>query len=123
MTPPSSLEDDTTVTDAPADDRLAVQLAAVVAAHPSVVRLDGGTYGAVLTYLPDEPVEIAVVLRLDRAIPETVAQLRAAVAAVYDGPVDITVSDVVTAADPPEDPGPAGPVAGGPVPRDPGRPG
>ena len=115
MTPPSSLEDDTTVTDAPADDRLAVQLAAVVAAHPSVVRLDGGTYGAVLTYLPGgrlvgvrlgtagEPVEIAVVLRLDRAIPETVAQLRAA-------------------ADPPGDPLPGSPAAGSPVPGDPGRP-
>ena len=121
-----------TVTDAPVtDERLAELLAAVVAGHPSVVRLDGGIYGAILTYLPggrlvgvrlgtaDEPVEIAVVLRLDQAIPETVAQLRTAVAAVYPGPVDITVSDVVTGSSDDPDPDPA---TGGPGPDDPGRP-
>jgi hypothetical protein len=83
-----------------------VRLAAAVAAHPSVARLDGGPFGGVATYLPGrrlvgvrlasrgEPVEIAVVLRLDRPIPDTVRALRRTVAEVYDGPVDITVSDV-----------------------------
>ena len=84
--------------------------------------LPGGRLVGVRLGTAGEPVEIAVVLRLDRAIPETVAQLRAAVAAVYDGPVDITVSDVVTAADPPGDPLPGSPAAGSPVPGDPGRP-
>lgn len=87
-------------------DELARRLAATVRAHPSVARLDGGAYGAVLTHLPgerlvgvrigtaQEPIEIAVVLHLDRPIPQTVAELRAAVATVHDGPVDITVADV-----------------------------
>ncbi|MFC5949119.1 hypothetical protein ACFQH9_12635 [Pseudonocardia lutea] len=100
-------------------DELARRVAELVAAHPAVVRLDGGTFGAVATHLPghrllgvrvDEhggPVEVAVVLSLAAPIPEVVAQLRARVAAVAGGrAVDITVSDVV-------DPGPgaAGPVA------------
>ena len=100
-------------------DALAQRIAELVAAHPAVVRLDGGTFGAVATHLPgrrllgvrvDEhggPVEVAVVLSLAAPIPEIVAQLRARVAAVAGGrPVDVTVSDVV-------DPGPgaAGPVA------------
>ncbi|GAA4703467.1 hypothetical protein GCM10023215_48750 [Pseudonocardia yuanmonensis] len=100
-------------------DELARRVAELVAAHPAVVRLDGGLYGAVATHLPgrrllgvrvDEhggPVEVAVVLSLAAPIPEVVAQLRARVAAVTGGrPVDVTVSDVV-------DPGPGRPV--GPV--------
>ncbi len=86
---------------------LATELARVVAAHPAVVRLDGGAFGAVATYLPGrrllgvrvgapgEPVEVGVVLRADRPIPQTVAELREAVAAVRPGPVDVTVADVV----------------------------
>jgi hypothetical protein len=97
-------------------DELAVRVAELVAAHPAVVRLDGGIFGAVATYLPgrkllgvrvDEhggPVEVAVVLSLAVPIPEVVADLRARVAAVAGGrPVDVTVSDVV-------DPGPARPA-------------
>ncbi|MCE0766082.1 hypothetical protein LWC35_24715 [Pseudonocardia kujensis] len=100
--------------DRDAADELARRVAERVAAHPAVVRLDGGIFGAVATYLPghrlvgvrvDEhggPVEVAVVLSLAAPIPEVVAQLRARVAAVAGGrPVDVTVSDVVT--------GPAGP--------------
>ncbi|MCE3555274.1 hypothetical protein LWC33_27965 [Pseudonocardia sp. RS11V-5] len=92
-----------------AADELARRVADLVAAHPAVVRLDGGIFGAVGTYLPghrlvgvrvDEhggPVEVAVVLSLAVPIPEVVAQLRARVAAVAGGrPVDVTVSDVVT---------------------------
>jgi hypothetical protein len=91
-----------------AADELARRVAELVAAHPAVVRLDGGIFGAVAHYLPgrrlvgvrvDEhggPVEVAVVLSLAAPIPEVVAQLRARVAVVAGGrPVDVTVSDVV----------------------------
>jgi hypothetical protein len=95
--------------DREAADELARSVAELVAAHPAVVRLDGGIFGAVGTYLPggklvgvrvDEhggPVEVAVVLSLATPIPEVVAQLRARVATVAGGrPVDVTVADVVT---------------------------
>lgn len=108
-----------------ADDELARRVAELVAAHPAVVRLDGGIFGAVGTYLPghrlvgvrvDEhggPVEVAVVLSLAAPIPEVVAQLRARVAAVAGGrPVDVTVSDVVAGPDPQG--GPVAPVEIGP---------
>ncbi len=106
---------------------LAELVADAVTAHPSVVRLDGGAFGTVATFLPTrrlvgvyvgrpgEPVEIAVVLRLDRPIPDVVASLRTSVRALCEGaPVDVTVSDVELpgAPDPadgrPEQPGRAG---------------
>jgi hypothetical protein len=78
-----------------------------VTSHPSVVRLHGGIFGDVATYLPgrrltgvrvgegDEPVELGVVLLLDRPIPEVVRDLRNAVSGMCDGAaVDITVGDV-----------------------------
>lgn len=98
-----------TPTDAPVADpsELAQLVADAVVAHPAVVRLDGGAFGAVATFLPGrrlvgvhvgrpgEPVELAVVLRLDRPIPGVVATLRTTVSALCGGaPVDITVSDV-----------------------------
>jgi hypothetical protein len=86
---------------------LAELVAEAVTAHPSVVRLDGGAFGTVATFLPSrrlvgvhvgrpgEAVEIAVVLRLDRPIPDVVASLRSTVRALCDGAaVDVTVSDV-----------------------------
>ncbi|OLL71103.1 hypothetical protein Ae168Ps1_5606 [Pseudonocardia sp. Ae168_Ps1] len=86
---------------------LAELVAGAVTAHPSVVRLDGGVFGAVATWLPGrrlvgvhvggpgEPVEIGVVLNLDRPIPATVAALRRTVAPLVGGaPIDVTVSDV-----------------------------
>lgn len=97
----------------PADpDALARSVAAAVAAHPAVARLDGGVFGAVATYLPgrrlvgvrigqgDEPVEIAVVLHLQSPIPAVVRSLRREVAALCAAAghpvaaVDVTVSDV-----------------------------
>ncbi|ANY09654.1 hypothetical protein AFB00_00125 [Pseudonocardia sp. HH130630-07] len=91
---------------------MAELVADTVAAHPSVARLDGGLFGAVATWLPGrrlvgvhvggpgEPVEVAVVLTLDRPIPATVAALRRSVAPLVDGvPVDVTVSDVEIAGD------------------------
>jgi hypothetical protein len=86
---------------------LAEKVAAAVAAHPAVARLDGGPFGAIATYLPgrrllgvrigegDEPVELAVVLYPDRPIPEVVGALRPEVSRMCGGAaVDITVSDL-----------------------------
>jgi hypothetical protein len=87
---------------------LAERVAAAVAAHPAVAGLHGGLYGSVATYLPgrrllgvrigggDEPVEVAVVLRADRPIPEAVRSLRREVSRLCGGAaVDITVGDIV----------------------------
>jgi hypothetical protein len=90
-------------------DALAERVAAAVVAHPSVARLHGGQFNEVATYTatgrlpgvrvgpPGEPVEVAVVLRLDRPIPDVVAALRATVSRLCGGrPVDITVADLET---------------------------
>jgi hypothetical protein len=87
---------------------LAERVAAAVAAHPAVAGLHGGIYGSVTTYLPgrklvgvrigegDEPVEVAVVLRPDRPIPDVVRALRSEVSRICGGAaVDITVADIV----------------------------
>ncbi|WP_300008035.1 hypothetical protein [Pseudonocardia sp.] len=92
-------------------DALAELVAATVAAHPAVARLDGGKFGVVATYLPgrrllgvrigqgSEPVELAVVLHLQRPIPDVVRDLRREVSALCGGTtVDITVSDVAVPA-------------------------
>lgn len=84
---------------------LAELVADAAAAHPSVARLDGGTFGAVATWLPGrrlvgvhvgETVEVGVVLTLDRPVPDAVASLRRTLAPLVGGiPVDVVVSDVV----------------------------
>jgi hypothetical protein len=87
---------------------LAERVAAAVTAHPAVAGLHGGPFGAVATYLPgrrlvgvrigegDEPVEVAVVLRADRPIPDVVPALRREVSTLCGGAaVDITVADIV----------------------------
>jgi hypothetical protein len=98
----------TTVVPSPPDPvALAERVAAAVAAHPAVAGLHGGIYGSVTTYLPgrrligvrigegDEPVEVAVVLRADRPIPEAVRSLRREVSRLCGGAaVDITVADI-----------------------------
>ena len=81
-----------------------------VLGHPAVARLDGGTFGVIATHAPGRrvigvqatgegrPVEIGVVLRLDRPLPGVIAELRGMVRAVVgDVEVDVTVSDVVPA--------------------------
>lgn len=93
-------------------DALAELVADAVTAHSAVARLDGGVYGGIATYLPgrrlvgvrigvpDEPVEIAVVLRLQQRIPDVVRDLRREVSTLCGGrPVDITVADVAMPAD------------------------
>jgi hypothetical protein len=100
---------DTALSDTALADRTALAVADAVVADPAVARLDGGTYGAVVTHLPGRrlvgvrvdadpaaPVEVAVVLYLGVPIPAVVAGLRARIARVVgDRPVDLTVSDVV----------------------------
>lgn len=95
----------------PDPDALAELVAATVTAHPAVAGLHGGVYGSVATYLPgrrlvgvrigqgDEPVEIGVVLHLQRPIPDVVRALRQEVSELCGGAaVDITVSDVAVPA-------------------------
>jgi len=106
-------------------DALAERVAAAVVAHPSVVRLHGGRFNDVTTHTatgrldgvrvgaPGEPVEVAVVLRLDRPIPDVVAALRATVSRLCGGrPVDVTVVDLETD----DEPDPAHPSGAGVAP-------
>lgn len=88
------------------------ELAERVLAHPSVVRLHGGQFGEIASYLPGRKVvgirlpdggsvEVGVVLRLDRPLPEIIDEIRGALAEVLDEvPVDITVADVITTDEP-----------------------
>ena len=78
----------------------------VVLGVPGVSDLHGGAIGEVATYLPGrrvvgirmrpEATAIHVALRLGAPVRETAAAVRAAVAAIAPGPVDVTVEDVVT---------------------------
>jgi hypothetical protein len=103
----------TVVPSPPGPVELAEKVAAAVAAHPAVAGMHGGIYGSVTTYLPgrklvgvrigdgDEPVEVAVVLRPDRPIPEVVCALRSEVSRLCGGAaVDITVADIVIPGEP-----------------------
>jgi hypothetical protein len=103
-------------------EALVERVAAAVAAHPSVAGPHGGRYNDLATYLatgrlvgvrigaPGEPVEVGVVLRLDRPIPDVVAELQRAVSALCGGArVDVTVGDVATDADAPRSGAPTGP--------------
>jgi hypothetical protein len=88
-------------------DALAERVAAAVTAHPSVARLHGGPFGVIATHLPGrrlvgvrigvgaEPVELGVVLHVDRPIPQVVPVLRREVSRLCGGAaVDITVADL-----------------------------
>jgi hypothetical protein len=90
------------------DPALAEAVAAAVLAHPGVVRLSGGPFGTVASYLPRrriigvrlplqeaDPVEIALVARMGVPLPRLADEVGAAVVAVL-GPVavDVTVTDV-----------------------------
>jgi uncharacterized alkaline shock family protein YloU len=115
----------TAVPDPVTPEKLAEAIAAAVLAHPAVVRLDGGALGVVATHLPgrkvvgvrvgetDEPVEIAVVLRLGAPLPRVVADIRERVQAVASGvAVDVEVTDVVTAEQDPSEDAAAAPATG-----------
>jgi anti-sigma factor RsiW len=95
------------VTDVPADRT--EEVAAAVLAHPAVARLDGGPFGTVASYLPgrrrvlgvrigvgDEPVELAVVVRLGTPLPQLADELGDVVRGLLGPvPVEVTFSDVV----------------------------
>lgn len=114
------------MTDAPADRAadLAAEVAAAVLAHPAVARLDGGPFGTVASYLPggrrlhgvrigagDEPVELAVVVRLGTPLPQLADELGGVVRGLLGPvPVDVTFADVVS------EPAPARPGSGQPDP-------
>lgn len=89
-------------------DEAAASIRRALLAHPAVERLDGGAFGAVATHTANgrivgvqlgaegRPVEIAVVLRLGRPVPEIVPELRGLVRTVVGTvPIDVTVSDVL----------------------------
>ena len=86
---------------------LTERVADALLAHPDVVRLSGGPYGSIATYLPgrrlagvalgdgDEPARIGVVLRLGAPVPTTADMLRALVASETGAQrVDVVVTDV-----------------------------
>ena len=77
-----------------------------VVACAGVAGLSGGLFGTMATYLPgerltgvsadDHEVNIAIVARLDRPLPETADEVRRAVADLAgDRPVNIRIDDVV----------------------------
>ncbi|WP_433803600.1 hypothetical protein [Actinomycetospora sp. CA-084318] len=99
--------------DAPGRGSLSERVAGALLAHPDVVRLSGGTFGAVATYLPgrrlvgvalgdgDEPARISVVLRLGARVRPTAEALRALVAAETGARrVDVVVTDLADPTDP-----------------------
>lgn len=94
--------------------QLCDRIADAARAHPAVLRMHGGPFGEITSYLPgrqvagvrvaeDGSVEVCVVALLDRSLPDIAAELREQVRAVTGPvPVHITVADV-------EQPGDASP--------------
>ena len=88
---------------APADS-LADQVAAVVLAVPGVVRLHGGPFGGLGTYLPgrrvtgvridDAGTEVHVVVSTAESIAVTGARIQRAVSAIAPMPVRVHVDDI-----------------------------
>jgi hypothetical protein len=100
---------------APGLGTLSERVAGALLAHPDVVRLSGGTFGSIATYLPgrrlvgvslgdgDEPARISVVLRLGARVRPTAEALRALVAAETGARrVDVVVTDLADPTDPAE---------------------
>ncbi len=85
----------------------AEQIADAVRRVPGVVDLHGGMFGEAATYLPGRKVsgirqtpdgtEVHVSLLYGQPVRETANRVRLAVAAVVDGPVHVTVEDVIPA--------------------------
>jgi len=89
------------------------RVAAAALGVPGVDSLHGGAFGDAATYLPgrrvsgvrltDQATEVHVVLRLDAPVLLTADRVRAAVAPLVDGRVDVVVEDVVDDGDVPDD--------------------
>ncbi|MDV6271533.1 Asp23/Gls24 family envelope stress response protein [Rhodococcus globerulus] len=81
------------------------RIASAVTAVPGVVGLHAGSFGEVGTYLPgrrvpgirigEEATEVHVSVGCDVPVRETAALIRRTVAAITEGPVHITIEDVV----------------------------
>lgn len=81
-------------------------VAATVLAVPGVVRLHGGRFGEVGTYLPgrrvtgvrlgDEGTEVHVVVTGAEPVPRTAARIQRAVSAIAPMPVRVHVEDIDT---------------------------
>jgi hypothetical protein len=97
-------EFDRPVGDAAQAESVAEQVAAVVLAVPGVVRLHGGPFGGLGTYLPgkrvtgvridDAGTEVHVVVSTLEPIPLTGARIQRAVSAVAPMPVRVHVDDI-----------------------------
>jgi len=84
----------------------AEEVAAAVLAVPGVVRLHGGRFGGLGTYLPgrrvagvridDEGTEVHVVVSDRAPVPDTAARVRRAVSAIAPMPVRVHVEDIDT---------------------------
>lgn len=85
-------------------------VAAAVLAVPGVAQLHAGLFGEVATYLPGERVngvrlrdtacEVHVVIVWGSPVLDVADRVRATVAAITGGPVDVTIEDVVPALTP-----------------------
>ncbi|MEK8229175.1 hypothetical protein NKG05_29515 [Oerskovia sp. M15] len=86
------------------EDDLADQVVAAVLAVPGVVRLHGGVFGEVATYLPGRAVtgvrlrpdeaEVHLVVSAERPIPAVAAGVHEAVRGLVSAPVHVFVEDV-----------------------------
>lgn len=89
----------------PTDRDKSEDIADAVLAIDGVVGLHGGMFGEAATYLPgrrvagiriaDDGTEVHVTLQFGVAVRETAEAVRRTVAAMVDGPVHVTVEDVV----------------------------
>jgi len=94
------------ITVGPDPHSLAEDVEAVVLALPGVVRLDGGRFGGVGTYLPgrrvtgvridEEGTEVHVVVSDLVPVPDTAARVQRAVSAIAPMPVRVHVEDIDT---------------------------
>jgi hypothetical protein len=91
--------------DVPVPLEPADRVAAVVRAVPGVADLHPGMFGEVGTYLPgrrvpgvrlgDTGTDVHVTVYFDARVRDVAADIRRAVAVAVDGPVNVTVEDVV----------------------------
>lgn len=90
----------------PATDSPAEAVAAAVLAVPGVVRLHGGRFGTLGTYLPgrrvtgvridDEGTEVHIVVSDVAPVPDTAGRVQRAVSAIAPMPVRVHVEDIDT---------------------------
>lgn len=96
------------------------RIAEAVAGCPEVVALSGGLFGEVATYLPGRrltgvqvhpaSVVVHVVARYGPALSLVADQVRSAVGALTDRPIEVVIDDLEVPAELRTRPAPAGPV-------------